>query len=207
MLLLDVPVVFMCPDHNEKYKERKEYMFDFLQKLGFKNVIMFKSGTELYPRCHIQATYDILKSRIDDSPFLFLEDDVELTEWGNDMNIDIPENTDAFYLGFSKYAGSLTNQCGNGYNSVNVSHISDKNIRIINMLSHHAVLYISRRYKEAVMNQMETLLNSDQFAWTDVTISRIQEKYNIFAYKYPFFYQSDKFGNHPDLKDATNFRF
>lgn len=207
MLLLDVPVVFICPDHNEKYRERKEYMFDFLKKLGFKNVTMFKSGSESYPLCLIKATQDILESRLDNEPILLLEDDIELTEWVSDMNIEIPEDTDAFYLGLSRYAAASTENYSLGFGSTQFQPISDIHIRILNMLSTHAIMYVSKRYKEAVMNEMKKIINTGSGYINDIAIARIQKDYNIYAYKYPFFYQSDKFGNQLHVKDATNFRF
>jgi len=209
MLLLDVPVVFICPDHNEKYTARKEYMFNFLQKIGFKNVTMFKSETsEIYPKCVAEDTYSILSSRLDDEPFLLVEDDIELTEWVTDMNIEIPQDTDAFYLGFSIYGGSKTSPIeSNGYGNINVQPFLEKYVKILNMLGTHAVLYVSKRYKQAVFDLMETIIESDIPMISDVMITRIQENYNIYAYKFPFFFQSDKLGNHFHAKEATNFRF
>jgi len=207
MLLLDVPVVFICPDHNEKYRQRKEYMFNFMNKLGFKNITMFKSGNEVYPLCLVEATHDILESRLDDKPFLLLEDDIELTEWVTDMNIEIPEDTDAFYLGLSKYAASYEKNDSLGYNSVAIEAISEKHIRILNMLTTHAILYISKRYKEAVMNEMKNIIHTKSGYVNDVLIARLHKHYNIYSYKYPFFFQSENFGNGWYPMDATNFRF
>jgi len=208
MLLLDIPVVFICPDHNEKYTARKEYMFEFLQKLGFKNVTMFKSRNDLsHTKCLADATFDILSSNLNDQPILVIEDDIELSEWVTDMNIEFPEDADAFYLGFSKYAGSYEKNGSLGYNSVSVEHISEKNIRILNMLATHAILYISKRYKQAVINEMEMMLNSNISMISDVLIARLHKDYNIYAYKYPFFFQTEQFGNGWYPMDATKFRF
>lgn len=210
MLLLDIPVIFICPDHNEKYRARKNYMFDFLYKLGFKNVTMFKSeSVNKYPKAVAEDTYNILSMILNDEPFLLLEDDIELSEWAHvDMQIEIPEDTDAFYLGFGRYGGSKTDpQESNGYNSASVIHISDSHIKLINVLDTHAVLYISKRYKQAVMNEMKVILDTDIPMISDVIISRIQENYNVYAYKYPFFFQTDKLENPWYKKDATNFRF
>lgn len=204
MDLLDIPVVFICPDHNEKYQQRKNYMLGFLHNLGFKNVTMFKSGTEKYPLCLAKATYDILSSRLDDSPFLLLEDDVETTEWFTNELV-YPENTDAFYFGFSKSGGSKIINSWEGFSQTEI--ISTKYIRILNMLSTHAILYVSKRYKEAVMNEMMKLIENDISHYNDVAISRIQDKFNIYGYHYPLFFQSDKFGNVPHVKEYTNFRF
>jgi len=210
MLLLDVPVVFICPDHNEKYRERKEYMFDFLKKLGFKNVTMFKSRNDMYyTKCLSNALHSILLENLNDEPLLVFEDDIELSEWAHsDMQIEIPNHTDAFYLGFSRYAGSKTDpRYSYGYNSALISYISDKHIKIINMLDTHAVLYISKCYKQAVIDQMKIILDAEVEMIIDVMITRIQENYNIYSYKYPFFFQTDKLGNPHYKKDCTNFTF
>ena len=209
MLLLDIPVVFICPAHNEKYKARKEYMFDFLLKLGFKNVTMFKSRNDMhYSKCIAMATNEILLKYIDE-PILLLEDDIELSEWAHlNMEIEIPENTDAFYLGFGRYGGSKTDPTeSNGYNSTQITHISDIHIKIINMLDAHAILYVSKQYKQSIMAEMDKVLESDTLMINDVMISRIQDSYNVYAYKYPFFYQTNKLGNPHYKKDCTNFRF
>ena len=202
--LLDIPVVFICPDHNEKYRERKLYMFDFLQKLGFKDVTMFKSGAEKYPLCLAKATYDVLSSRLDDSPFLLLEDDIEATEWFHTI-LEYPENTDAFYIGFSKCGGSKTIDRWEG--SSQIEYITTRYIRILNMLSAHAIVYVSKQYKESVMNEMNKIIEDNIVASNDVPISRLHETFNILGYHYPLFFQSEKFGNTMHVKNETNFRF
>jgi hypothetical protein len=65
------------------------------------------------------------------------------------------------------------------------------------MLSAHAILYISKRYKEKVINVMEECFKTN--IYNDMAISKIQKNYNIYANKLPTFYQSNKFN------DPTNF--
>lgn len=208
MKLTDIPVIFICPDHNDKYRERKLYMFDFLTKLGFKHVSMFKSGSESYPRSLNKATLDILSCRMDDHPFLLLEDDIMLSDWAHaDMEIDVPEDTDAFYLGISRYAASHVENHSKGWDSYEVENKSDKHVRILNMLTTHAILYISKRYKQAVAQQMEFAMNTSELLFNDVLITRVQPKFNVYSYRYPFFYQSSGFQNDPRVCGATNFRF
>ena len=208
MKLTDIPVVFICPDHNEKYQFRKLHMFTLLHKIGFKNVSMFKSDTEKYPMCLVRATRDVLSNYIDDSPVLVLEDDVEITEWADfDMDIEIPSNTDAFYLGFSKYAALHTEHYNAGYWSVQVEHLDDRYIQIVNMLGAHAILYVSKRYKQVVHDIMDTFIRTNEHVTADVPVARIQKTFNIYGFKYPMFYQSDQLGNDWYAMDATNFRF
>ena len=200
--LRDIPVVYICPAHNEKYLKRKVHMDLLLKNLGFKNVTMFKSGTEAYPTCLVQATIDVLTSRLDDEPFILLEDDVDVTEWW-DLNkpLIFPQDTDAMYLGFSKCGGSATLNLNDGPSQV--SRISNTHIKIHNMLGAHAILYVSRRYKQAVLDEMYEILDKVGHL-NDVALSRIQSKYNIYGYHYPMFYQSAAFDGPEDI---TKFRY
>jgi hypothetical protein len=60
MRIQDFKVVYICPDHNEKYHARKVHMDTMLAELGFKDIVHFKSGTEGYPKCLANANVDIL---------------------------------------------------------------------------------------------------------------------------------------------------
>jgi hypothetical protein len=200
MNVTDIPVVFICPSHNEKYKAREERMWTFLKECGFKYIEHFKSGHEAYPTCLAQATRDILSTRLDDNPFMLVEDDIELTQWARlDVPITYPSNADAMYLGFSRGAGSMIHNIDCGAAQIDI--VNDTYIKIENMLSAHAIIYISERYKRAVMNQMDYSIANPGY-YNDVLISRIQHKYNVYGYHYPFFYQTD-----PPNADGTNFRF
>ena len=199
--LVDIPVVYICPAHNEKYLKRKDHMDLLLKNLGFKNVTMFKSGTEAYPTCLAQATIDVLTSRLDDEPFLLLEDDVDITKWFDiNKSLIFPQDTDAMYLGLSMAAGSNTLNINNGPSQI--SRISNTHIKIHNMLGAHAILYVSRIYKQAVIDEMYGIL-SKVGHHSDVAISRIQSKFNIYGYHYPLFHQSNIING---FNTGTNFR-
>ena len=62
MKLIDIPVVFINPDHNDKYTARKEHMIELLKSIGFKTIIQHKSGNEAYPTCIVQATINVLQN-------------------------------------------------------------------------------------------------------------------------------------------------
>jgi hypothetical protein len=205
MKLVDIPVIYICPDHNNKYSERKQYTQKLLEGIGFKSITHYKSGSQAYPTCLAKANIDILENNLNDEPFILLEDDCEPFLILDGMTeITFPEDTDAFYLGFSKYGGSKTRNHWEG-NSV-IEKYSPTYIRILNMLTTHAILYKSRRYKEIILQTMKDSLVMNKYH-TDVLISRIQPCYRVYGYYYPFFYQSPKFGNQPSVKDATCFTF
>jgi hypothetical protein len=205
MKLVDIPVIFVCPDHNEKYTKRKEHMFELLNKIGFKIIIHHKSGNENYPTCLLKAFIDILTENLNDEPFILIEDDIEcFLELNSETDFDMPEDTDAFYLGFSKSGGHKTLNSHDGWSQT--EKISDKYIRILNMLTTHAILYKSKEYKERVIKELTNLLDKPLYH-SDVIIARLHPEYKIYGYHYPLFYQSVKWGNVQHTENYTNFRF
>ena len=203
MKLIDIPVFFICPSHNEKYVTRENHMYDLLRRIGFKSITHFKSTTEQYPTCLVKATTDILNQNMNDEPILILEDDIEMyTE--SITNIDLPENTDAFYLGFSKDGGSKTRNSHEGPSIV--GKISDTYIKIFNMLSAHAILYKSKRYKQRVVDALNEIVDKKGY-YNDVVLSRLQSDYNIYGYYYPVFYQSVKYDNSIGVENQTRFYY
>lgn len=205
MKLVDIPIIFVCPDHNEKYHARKEHMIELLNKIGFKSITHFKSGNKNYPTCLLEAFIDVLKLYLDDTPIIVIEDDVEpFLELNTETEFDMPEDTDAFYLGFSKSGGSKTLNSHDGWSQI--EKVSDKYIRILNMLTAHAILYKSKSYKQRVIQELNNLLDKPLYH-SDVIMSRIQPEYKIYGYHYPLFYQSVKWGNVEHNENYTKFKF
>lgn len=205
MKLIDIPVIFICPDHNEKYSKRKEHMFELLNKIGFKSIVHYKSGNESYPTCLLKAFIDILRQNLNDLPVLVVEDDIEcFLELNSDTEFDMPDDTDAFYVGFSKSGGHKTLNSHDGWSQI--EKISDKYIRILNMLTTHAILYKSKEYKQRVITQLNNLLDKPLYH-SDVIIARLHPEYKIYGYHYPLFYQSVKWGNVEHTENYTKFRF
>jgi hypothetical protein len=185
MRIQEYKVIYICPDHNEKYHTRKLHMDNLLTSMGFLDIVHYKSGNEQYPRCLTLALIDILETYIDE-PILLLEDDVEFTEVSTD--IDIPDDVDAIYLGLSQCAGHPTEN----YNIyfAKFEPYSSTQVRVMNMLSSHAIFYNSRRYKQAMIDLLKQEWKT--FA-LDISVSRIQPKYKILANMRPLFFQSNKF--------------
>ena len=72
MKLVDIPVFFICPSHNEKYLTREKHMYDLLHRIGFKSITHFKSSTEDYPTCLVKATTDILNQYMNNEPVIIV---------------------------------------------------------------------------------------------------------------------------------------
>lgn len=196
MKVQDLKIVYICPDHNEKYARRKMHMTIMLDSIGCTNVHHFKSGTEDYPRCLNQALVGILSENLD-NPVLVLEDDVIFT--GNNT-FDFVEDADAIYLGLSKCAGHPTENRNEGI--AKFTPYSMTQVRVQNMLAAHAILYISRKYKEAIIDLLQS--NMDKVWEMDVLISRIQPKFKILATMQPAFYQSAELNPGTFVERLTN---
>ena len=192
MRIQDFKVVYICPDHNEKYHARKLHMDSMLDTLGFKDVVHYKSGTDGWPKCLNDATVDILTTYMNE-PILLLEDDVEFT---GVSEFEFVHGADAIYFGLSRSAAHPTVDVGAGESVFNP--YSNTHVRVINMLSAHAILYITPRYKQAVCDKIR--LNPVR-CFNDIAMTRLQPKYRILANKSPSFYQSAKF-NAPGYNEA-----
>jgi hypothetical protein len=192
--LQDIKTYFICPDHNEKYQKRRQHMESLLTRLGFTNWQHYKSGSVKYPQCLADANIDILQQNLNDEPVLILEDDVECS---GHLEFEMPPGCDAIYFGLSRWAGSATEDYHDG--TAQFSNFSDTQVRVLNMLSMHAVLHISRAFKEEFIRilQEHTQYN------TDVLISRIQPKYCVLANRTPAFWQANAFNLPNNLESST----
>jgi hypothetical protein len=180
-------------------------MFQLLEKIGFKSITHYKSGNEEYPTCLLTAFIDILNNNMNDDHILIIEDDVEpYIDLNSETEIVFPEETDAFYVGFSRSGGSKLINSHEG--SSKYENYGNTYIRILNMLTTHAIIYKSKRYKERVCKELTNLLDKPLYH-SDVIISRLQPEYNIYGYKYPLFYQSIIWGNVQHTEDFTRFKF
>jgi hypothetical protein len=191
----DILTIYISPDHNEKYHKRKLHMDSLLQKLKFTHVIHYKSNTENYPFCLNSAYIDIFVNY--KPPFLLLEDDIDCDIDTFPEEIDIPDSTDAFYLGLSCSGGHQIYNYDEGVSSF--IQISDPIVKIRNMLSAHAVIYMNQKY----MMHIRNLLISNPNYYNDVLISQIQNQYNIYTFNKYVFYQSKDFDGHEQATRIT----
>lgn len=194
--LKNILTIFICPNHNDKYHLRKIHMDDLLHKLGFTNIIHYKSSTEKYPFCLNNATIDIFSKY--KPPFLLLEDDIEYNFDSIPDELIIPDNTDAFYLGLSKVGGHKYNNYDDGESKF-MKTTNDNILKIENMLSAHAILYITPKY---IKNLRNLLITKPTF-YNDVIMSQNQSKYNVYCYNYCYFYQANEYDGH---EEATRFK-
>ena len=216
MRIQGVKTFYIGPD-NGRYQVRREHMDRLLKDAGFADVTHKRTAGRGANVDLIDATIEILESVADDTPVLILEDDVAWTEHasaqvqvqggeppcgcqdpshGNGQgrhpfDIYIPHGADAIYLGISKRGGSFYNGFDDG--PCIVEPYNQDMVRVKNMLSAHAVLYLSARYKADVIERLRGIRGLANY-FSDVVLSRLHRYYNIYAYKRPLFYQSAVYG-------------
>lgn len=190
----------------EKRSDRNEHMQKLLQECP--NVKKIIGPQKKYIQKNILGSLghiSVIQNAILESwePFLLLEDDCEFSSSNEkndrliDVELDMPDNTDALFVGISK-CGSKPNKNEFCFD-VLANNTENKNIiRIYNMLSTHAILFVSKKYMLSYMQSMmecATISSNTvkDIGW-DCILSRLYPYFNIYALRYPLFYQSIKFG-------------
>jgi GR25 family glycosyltransferase involved in LPS biosynthesis len=129
------------------------------------------------------------KNLISTNNIFILEDDVQLTTLNNDLIFEIPDNTDALYLGISRF-GFVPRVNVGIFDSVFSCDVDKNYKRVFNMCSTHAIVYLSQRYVDAVLNTIDFCLKND-IAF-DLGIASIHKNFNILTPKNPMFFQKDQ---------------
>ena len=123
------------------------------------------------------------------TPCLILEDDVNITEHYK-KSFEIPDDADAVYLGtclnglHTEWKSRHPNAacCANPVVLERKEHF----YRISGMLTTHAILYVTDRYKQHCIDLIE---KDDGNNHCDVLMASRMDEFRVYACKYPMFYQ------------------
>jgi hypothetical protein len=136
----------------------------------------------------------VLKNHDFSEPILVLEDDVDATP-DYKQCFEIPNDTDAVYLGYSWWAWD-TERAKMSKLDGETSFVHIKSwqksrwYKVTNMTSAHAVLYTSKAYAESVIEEVDRYLADPKGnKHCDVAMARIQNKYQIIAPAKHHFFQ------------------
>lgn len=185
-----------CP----KAVSRHDTMKANLERVGIQGVQLDGEITNPYTFGVAKGHLDALRSQ--QGTVLLLEDDATPTHYFK-SEFEIPQNivdsysVDAIYLGTSLYGRN------NGYTHFGGAVSKDLGgdwLRVFNMLSMHAVLYISDRYVNHICNLLE---NFNGAGGVDDRIAETMDQFNVLAPKYPMFYQQDGHSERATLTPLT----
>lgn len=169
-----------------KDKHKRSYIESKLKEKGFKNINRIdavedkKNGRVGLSKSQLKALSQI------PAPFIVLEDDADPVNF--EALIDVPDDAHALYLGNSQW-GYMQSHSGFylKYKPVkNMPHL----VKIYNMLSSHAILYLDDEYVR--MCQRTTKYCAEEYPMPmDVPFAMIQRFFNIYALDKPMFIQKD----------------
>lgn len=126
-----------------------------------------------------QSHIDILEDTNYSCPLLILEDDAEFTQDFHPM-IEVPDNTDAVYLGVSSGNPHYLSKRVNKYF-----------LRIGKILATHAILYLNPDYRKAVADIAKVFAYRLKIPF-DNGCALIQERFNVITPNTPFFVQANQ---------------
>ncbi len=179
----NVPVYYI---NMAKDKHKKDHIESRLKECGFKNINRIdaiedkRNGRVGLSKSQLKALSQI------QAPFIVLEDDAEPVNF--EALIDVPDDAHALYLGNSQW-GYMQSHSGFylKYKLVkNMKHL----VKIYNMLSSHAILYLDQEYVE--MCKKTTRYCAEEYPMPmDVPFAMIQRFFNIYALDKPMFIQKD----------------
>ena len=124
-------------------------------------------------------------------PFILFEDDCIVRNFK--PIIEIPDDADAVYLGISSW-GRMNSHSGP---FVQYEDLGNGLLRIYNMLSAHAILYLNQEYVSLCSRISEQVTSIADHQ--DIGFAEIQRYFNVYAFDDPMFYQSSSNGTDQPL--------
>ncbi len=197
--------VYLVSPGTGKYESRVQTVFQRLVKQGYTNIEFFRSipdssGSDSLTRTNIEI---FKKEMYSDKPFIIIEDDCQVLF---DINtVDIPENTDAFYLGVANWVYPHPYETiGRGYhirehNSSDHINYNATVTKIRYMTGTHAVMYFNREYMRKFIILSEELLAKKMCVSLDLVFATMQPSANVYALKQPMYYQDSSLGGQQEV--------
>lgn len=175
----------------EEKAGRRKRMNSLLKQNDFTNFRRFegkKAGGRVgCSMSHSELLKDLIKNK--NYPALVLEDDLKVYEFRK--NIEVPDDADAMYLGFSRY-GWNHNQDEPFPRSLKITELHDDYHRVYNMLSRHAIIHFNPEYDKACVDIMERFIKDPEtYKAGDVSISSLHPQFKVYSLNVPIFYQDD----------------
>jgi hypothetical protein len=181
--LLDIPVFYI---NMKQDVEKNKYLSEKLSELGFKNVTRIEATIASPGIVGLSRSQHEALSKIP-APFIVMEDDCDPISFT--PVIKVPEDADAVYLGNSPWA-RMNSHHGFFLQSTPVDGYKGTH-RIYNMLSSHAILYLTDSYVDICKRTTYYCGYVSNTVPMDVPFADIQKWYNVYAFTKPHFGQKE----------------
>lgn len=175
----------------KKSTERRDNFKELAERLHFKNW-SFYDGIETGD--HIEgcalSQINVLNKNLNNEPLLILEDDVRESQYYN-SSITVNPDSDAIYLGYSNWAADPYRAKMSMLDCAASATKKGDLYQIKNVTSAHAILYISKKYKEACATEAKKYLyDTSGNRHCDVVYAKLQNNFNVYATAQHYFYQN-----------------
>ena len=167
--LRDIPFYIINKQHDY---EKRAVIGNMLERLGLTYVMVPAINCEPDWISQSVSKLKILQMAAPSSPFAILYDHVFFDD-AIEMTYDLPDETDALYLGQS--GTGLENAGNQALDNNNFEVYNERYIRLLNNLGGHAVVYLSNRFRTASAEGiLEALLNTDFAYNAELEIALLQ---------------------------------
>ena len=183
--LREIPFYYINLDDAIERRTRTE---NHLKARGIKSINRIPAVRHSNGFAGCARTVSDFLHQITEGPFVLIEDDIEVKQW--DPIIEVPDDADALYLGISGW-GRMNGHSGP---FVQWEQVDGNLLRVYNMLSGHAIVYLSGEWVEMARrccHHAGYVIES----YYDVQIAEVQRFFNIYALDDPYFYQTSSDGN------------
>jgi hypothetical protein len=194
--------VLNCPDS----PKRRDFMTAQLERLDIRFEIVPALRTR--PKSvgialsHLRAIH-LAAGR---EPFVILEDDCHLSDDYASV-FEVPEKTDALYLGYSRFGLPTIGVAGKGVLDAAVFETDPSGLcRVRNMLARHGIVYVSDRFSKAAVAANHRALRGREHPYpADIEYAVLQASLIVFATPEPLCFQDRRYGGferatrHPSL--------
>lgn len=182
-----------------KDTDKKAHIEQQLKEVGFKNINRIDAVED-----KVNGRVGLSKSQLKalsqvSAPFIVLEDDADPKFFKS--SIEVPDDADAVYLGNSQW-GLQSSHAGFYLKYTKVKDMPEV-LRIYNMLSSHAILYLTNDYVEMCKRTTRYCANTHPMPM-DVPFAMIQRFFNIYTINKPLFVQKDYEGKMSAAPKYTN---
>ena len=192
--LTEIPAIYL---NLQQHVEKNDNMQKILNECGFKKIIRVEGVSRPdnpvagCSGAHLKGLSEIKP------PFVLFEDDCQVKNFR--PNIEIPDDSDAVHLGISSW-GRMNSHSGP---CVQCENIGLGLVRIYNMLSAHAILYINQEF---ISMCSRIAYQAYEIAdYQDIGFAEIQKYFNVYAFNDPMFFQTSSNGTDKELTSYPSF--
>jgi hypothetical protein len=185
--LRDMPILII---NSEARPDRREFMQRQMERLDLKfyfiNGIDHTSRIIGCARSHLDALNRPLRT-----PLMILEDDCEFNRSFHYRYV-VPQEADALYLGASGWGLPVAGVGASVWNGVRFTRFGSNYLRVLNMLSSHAKIYLSESYRRAVREKATVLCERGEPF--DRVLASLHMSHLVLTPNQPVCHQSECFG-------------